>query len=99
MSTDQTPALARATEALVHEFGLLPEEAEGMHDDAARAAVSAALTNDADPDWLARVIYESTYPGVDGLPEWDEMDPAGATRLIHGIYADAVRTAILGEVA
>lgn len=62
-----------------------------------RAAVAAALTNDADPDWLAQVIYESTYPGVDGLPEWDEMDPAGATRLIHGIYADAVRTAILGE--
>jgi len=92
MSTGQTPALARATEALVHEFGLLPEEAEAMHDDAARAAVSAALHDPGRPDWLAEALYRADYPLSPRA--WDDLNA-----VTHGLYrqrADAVRAAILG---
>ena len=93
-----TPALSRATEALVHEFGLLPDEAEGMHDDAARAAVSAALHDPDDPDWLARHLAER-----DGCENVFGDVPAFLTGSIEKIKNDyrgrasAFVVAILGD--
>src|SRR5690606_27856566 len=66
MSTDQTPALARATEALNYVFDEEPRTALADLDEptrlllaeGARAAVSAALHDPDDPDWLARALYE-----------------------------------------
>ena len=90
-----TPHLARATEALVHEFGLLPEEAEGMHDDAARAAVSAALHDPDDPEslWLygAAIDAAAALLGTTLLTESYIVAVRAAV--------DAVRAAILGEAS
>jgi hypothetical protein len=80
MSTDRTP-IDRAAEEMRERFG-----APWMTHDDARAAVSAALTNDADPDWLADVIAAAIRDFHS-----DPTIPHFARHL-----ADAVRGAILG---
>jgi hypothetical protein len=86
VSTDQTPALARATEAL-------PYAKRSVREAAARAAVSAALHDPDHPDWLAEALYRADYPLSPRA--WDDLNA-----VTHGLYrqrADAVRAAILGE--
>lgn len=96
MSTDQTPALARAAEALAPsesratkrtEYGemstpilLLSAKA------AARAVVSAALHDPDDPDWLPDVIAAAIRDF--------HADPTIPHFARH--VADAVRAAIIG---
>jgi hypothetical protein len=86
VSTDQTPALARATEAL-------PYAKRSVREAAARAAVSAALHDPDHPGWLAEALYRADYPLSPRA--WDDLNA-----VTHGLYrqrADAVRAAILGE--
>ncbi|WP_353707629.1 hypothetical protein ABRQ22_17360 [Cellulosimicrobium sp. ES-005] len=59
------------------------------------ATVSAALHDPDDPDWLARVIYDAH--GFHSADTWD-TDHDGVRNHYRG-HADAVRAAILGEVA
>lgn len=114
MSTDQTPALDRATGR--HELfnrvpfppacscgaempdGNVRENFAAHLDDVARttrAAVSAALHDPDDPDWLARVIYDAH--GFHSADTWD-TDHDGVRNHYRG-HADAVRAAILGEAS
>lgn len=95
MSTDQTPALARATEALVNEP--LPRENDGSFSperyatNLARAAVSAALHDPDDPDFGAKVL--ASFDSI----EWSNM--RRETRDIYRRMFAAVRAAILGEAS
>ena len=101
MSTDRTP-IDRATEAsfkagaenAARELGLAtPVQWANLRAGdqehvriQARAAVSAALANDADPDWLARVIDDAAL-----------MRTGRSIGLLASVdVADAVRAAILG---
>lgn len=64
-------------------------------DDLARAALTAALTDPDDTDWLARVVSDAadSFWDVNPLP-WDEDAP---NERLYTHVADAVRAAILGE--
>lgn len=101
MSTDQTPAMARAArecfragaENAARELGLeTPVQWSDLTADdkehvriQARAAVSAALHDPDDPDWLMNVIAD--VPLRQGsIPQCEAV-----------ILADAVRAAILGS--
>lgn len=87
-----TPALDRATEAICP--GNYCEGHSECHRDAL-AAVSAALHDPDDPDWLARVIYDAH--GFHSADTWD-TDHDGVRNHYRG-HADAVRAAILGEAS
>ena len=60
MSTDRTP-IDRAAEALESAHDEVVATAAGS----ARVALSAALTNDADPDWLARAADPEAFRVAD----------------------------------
>lgn len=103
MSTDQTPALARATEAIdtaydVH-TGLAHWERVRL---LARSAVSAALHDPDDPDWLRNVQLAHQSAREDGDGAWECLCGYGLgdgyrTSVRHAAHqADAVRAAILG---
>jgi len=110
MSTDQTPALARATEALNYVFDEEPRTALADLDEptrlllaeGARAAVSAALHDPDDPDWLARALYEQDEREevAIGAIKADESNPWSALpdseRYFYRSLINAVRAAILG---
>jgi hypothetical protein len=83
-----TPALDRATESL-------PYAKRHVREAAARAAVSAALHDPDDPDWLERVIdAHSPFTITTSPPVRCEC---GRWVENHGRHvADAVRAAILG---
>jgi len=86
MSTDRTP-IDRATEAYVYNStNGLHARPEPQEVDLVRKVLSAALTNDADPDWLARVIDDAAL-----------MRTGRSIGLLASVdVADAVRSAILG---
>lgn len=88
VSTDQTPALDRATTEVRAQTstGFLPAVV-------ARAAVSAALHDPDDPDWLARVEHD--YGCLDCKVGFDGHVPPVQDAYRH--RANTVRAAILGE--
>lgn len=91
MSTDQTP-IDRAAGWFrgwrPFPTGASPDDLATNEDrEAAREVLSAALTNDADPDWLARVIDTAAYTHE----REHVIDHASGD-----CVADAVRAAILG---
>ena len=101
MSTDQTPALARATKAIHDvECGC---EYDGDHSDeeiarwgaAARAAASAALHDPDHRGWLAEAMYREDYPVSDRA--WEDLN--AVTHCCYNLRADAVRAAILGATS
>lgn len=101
MSTDQTPALARATEALsTHGERVASGPERGTPSAYARAVVSAALHDPDDPDWLARHLAER-----DGCENVFGDVPAFLTGSIEKIRNDYRRqatafvAAILGEAS
>ena len=88
MSTYQTPALARATEALsTHGERVASGSERGTPSAYARAVVSAALHDPDDPDWLPDVIAAAIRDF--------HADPTIPHFARH--VADTVRTKILGE--
>ncbi len=102
-----TAALNRATDAIESTIRsyivpsvVVPGIAAPMHVGAtmpelARAALSAALTDPDDPDWLARVIADAVTPdGMDSEELHGECDRPGGC--YHHDIAAAVRAAILG---
>ncbi|MDF2915967.1 MAG: hypothetical protein K0S70_184 [Microbacterium sp.] len=109
MSTDRTP-IDRAAEALTRAQHVDGPEDMSLAEKAARVALSAALTNDADPadDLIARTLLEHRWDdgGYDGMgflcvcghvtgPGED-----GETSWAFSVHiADAVRAAILGEAS
>jgi hypothetical protein len=88
-----TPALARATEALA---AAQRRTVTPMHALDARTAVSAALHDPDDPDWLARLIdAHSPFTITTSPPVRCEC---GRWIENHGRHmADALSAAILGE--
>lgn len=115
MSTDQTPALARATEAYYAHVPDFPEEAGGWACRACEAhgavvatdewqqhriaaALSEALHDPDDPDWLARRLAEQDGRGsvFGDVPTF----LTGAIEKIRNDYrrqATAFVAAVLGE--
>ncbi|WP_175008140.1 hypothetical protein [Cellulosimicrobium sp. TH-20] len=96
-----TPALARATEALFERYESGAAEVSvpvAKVDDFApdaRAAVSAALHDPDDPDWLARCLAEREWALLGVGRSWEAVAPF--EREMYRDRADAVRAAILGE--
>lgn len=93
MSTDQAPALARATEALNRAQEVDGPEDMTLAEKAARIAVSAALHDPDDPDFGARVLAASIW----GHGHWEALadvqrDP------YRRMFAD-MSAAILGEAS
>ena len=96
MSTDRTP-IDRAKEALSPSESRATKRTEYGEmstpilllsaENAARAAVSAALTNDADPDWIAKALASA---------ENEHFELCGDTHSVYGHLAAAVRAKILG---
>jgi len=94
---EPTPHLARATEAVREKRvrSLAPLAS------VARAAVSAALHDPDDPDWLARRLFEYDYEhGREArtgykAPTWPPPSPW--EREMYQERAAVVRAAILGE--
>lgn len=98
---DSTP-IDRAVDRWTHEMGLLPDEVDGTHVHAIRAALSAALTNDADPadDPIAQTVHAHRLTFDPRAPMGyhcmcGTVDESEGGHSIH--VADAVRAAILGE--
>ena len=89
------PALARATEAVREAWGDANIDGHGDegagYDESvlARAALSAALHDPDDPDWLARTIL-----GGSSATRWASL--SDELRNMYRREADAVRAAILG---
>jgi hypothetical protein len=97
MSTDQTPALDRATDALVELDGrlelLYPEHLDDETvSEVSATIVSAALHDPDHPDWLAEALYRADYPLSPRA--WDDLNAVTHSR--YRQRADAVRAAILG---
>jgi hypothetical protein len=91
--SELTPALARATKAVHNDEcgceydGDHPDETSARWGASARAAVSAALHDPDDPDWLAKVIDDAAL-----------MRTGRSIGILASAdVADAVRAAILGE--
>lgn len=84
-----TSPIDRAAEVLI-----APRRGPQYRARLARAALSAALTNDADPDWLVKVAAEA----LDDIASTAQDYPADlALEMQAKAVADAVRAAILGE--
>ncbi len=106
MSTDQTPALARATKEVSDTLrGFWEPDGQSWPARLARAAVSAAL-HDPDDDAIARALDEhratpaaSPYCRCGWRPGMSLNDTEADRRQHRAHQADAVRAAILGEVA
>lgn len=94
MSTDQTPALARATEAL-HPYWGERYPSGSLAGDMAKDAVSAALHDPDHRGWLAEALYRADYPESERA--WDDLN--AVTHCRYNRHADAVRAAILGEAS
>lgn len=98
MSTDQTPAMVRAAEVLLHPSDPYrcntPNPAIAPM--IAREVVSAALT-DPDGDVIARTLRVHSVDNLTGACRcgWEDRDLDGPGQADH--QADAVRAAILGE--
>ena len=94
-----TPALARAAEAVREAWGDANIDGHGDegagYDESvlARAAVSAALHDPDDEDWLARVWHETS----NSIGSWDRASEHVRERT--RLRADAVRAEILGEAS
>lgn len=102
MSTDQTPALARATHTLSEWLNDSAPIGEQRYANPARAAVSAAL-HDPDGDVIARTLDEhraspatSPYCRCGWRPGMSLNDTEADRRQHRAHQADAVRAAILG---
>lgn len=102
---DQTPALARATEAVREAWGDANidghgDEGAGYDESAlARAAVSAALHDPDDPDFGARELFvaESGQDRDFALRVWFNAPDDQAVKQHYRRMFDAVRAAILGS--
>lgn len=100
MSTDQTPALARATEALNRAQEVDGPEDMTLAEKAARIAVSAALhARPGEPDSVASAVrvHRVECTGLEGVTCHACRDLGWMTVTDYSRHvADAVRAAVLG---
>lgn len=74
---------------------LEPEDRAAALDDA-RAAMSAALTDPDDPDWLKRLLWQAEWDNAGRTPPGPIEDAPDFVTARYGALADAIRAAILG---